>query len=57
MLCRHNTEPEDPMSPDNHAANDPDIDPVLTAILRYTTPVALVGIVFTLVVLGWALSL
>ncbi len=41
----------------DRAANDPDIDPVLSAILRYTMPVALVGIVFTLVVLGWALSL
>jgi hypothetical protein len=31
------------MNPDSHAANDPDIDPVLTAIQRYTTPVALVS--------------
>lgn len=45
------------MNPDNRAANDPDLDPMLTAVQRYTTPVALVGILFTLLVLGWALSL
>lgn len=44
-------------SPDNRAANDPDIDPVLTAIQRYTTRVVIVGILFTLIILGWALSL
>jgi len=45
------------MNPDNHVANDPDIDPVLTAIHRYTVPLAIVGIVFTLVVFAWAFSL
>ena len=45
------------MSPDNHAANDPDIDPVLTAIQRYTTPVVIVIVLVTLAVLGWAFSL
>ena len=44
------------MNPDNHAANDPDIDSVLATILRFTTPVALVGIVLTLLVIVWALS-
>ena len=30
------------MKTDDRAANDPDIDPVLTAILLYATPLALV---------------
>jgi hypothetical protein len=38
-------------------ANDPSFDPVLTLILRYTRPVALSGMAFTLVAIGWALSL
>lgn len=45
------------MNPDDHAANYPDIDPVLTAVQRYTAPMALVGIAFTLVVIGWARAL
>jgi len=39
------------------AANDPSIDPVLTFVLRYTRPVALIGIVFALSAIAWALSL
>jgi len=39
------------------AANDPSIDPVLTLILRYTRPVALIGMVFALTAIVWALSL
>jgi hypothetical protein len=39
------------------AANDPSIDPVLTLILRYTRPVALIGMAFALIAIGWALSL
>ncbi len=39
------------------AANDPSIDPVLTLILRYTKPVALIGIAFALSAIAWALSL
>ncbi len=38
-------------------ANDPSEDRMHKAILRYTTPVAIVGILFTLLVLGWALTL
>lgn len=38
-------------------ANDPSFDPVLTLILRYTRTVALSGMAFTLVTIGWALSL
>ena len=45
------------MRPDDRAANDPDFDPLFTAVLRYTTPVALIGIVFTLIVIGWVLTL
>lgn len=45
------------MNRERDAANEPDFDPVLTAILRYTTPLALAGILFTLLVLGWALSI
>lgn len=44
------------MIPGDHAADEPRIDPVLTAIQRYTTPVALVIILVTLVVIGWALT-
>jgi hypothetical protein len=39
------------------AANDPSIDPVLTLILRYIRPVALIGMVFALTAIAWALSL
>jgi hypothetical protein len=39
------------------AANDPSIDPVLTFILRYTRPVALIGMAFALVSIGWVLSI
>lgn len=39
------------------AANDPSIDPVLTFVLRYTRPVALIGMVFALTAIAWALSL
>jgi len=39
------------------AANDPSIDPVLTFILRYTQPVALIGMAFALTAIAWALSL
>ena len=38
------------MNPDDHAANDPNIDPLLNAIQRYTTPAAIVIILVTLVV-------
>ena len=38
-------------------ANDPSFDPVLSFILRYTRPVALVAMAFALVAIGWALSL
>jgi hypothetical protein len=41
----------------NLAANDPSIDPVLTVILRYIRPIALIGIVFALTAIAWALSL
>ena len=39
------------------AANDPSIDPVLTLILRYIRPVALIGMAFALSAIAWALSL
>ena len=39
------------------AANDPSIDPVLTFVLRYIRPVALIGVVFALTAIVWALSL
>jgi hypothetical protein len=39
------------------AANDPSIDPVLTLVLRYTRPVALIGMAFALSAIAWALSL
>ena len=45
------------MNPDNHADNDSNIDPVLIAIQRYTTPVAVAAILVALVVIGWALTL
>jgi hypothetical protein len=49
------------LSPSNRhthpAANDPSIDPVLTFVLRYTRPVALIGMVFALTAIAWALSL
>jgi len=45
------------MNPDSDAANDPDFDPLFTAVLRYTMPVAVAGILFTLLVIGWAFSL
>jgi hypothetical protein len=45
------------MNPDDRAANAPSFDPLFTAVQRYTAPVTLVGIVFTFVVIGWALSL
>jgi hypothetical protein len=45
------------MKPYDRAANDPDIDPLFTAVQRYTTPVTLVGILFTLIVIGWMLTL
>jgi hypothetical protein len=45
------------MNPDNHAANDSVFDPLFAAVRRYTMPVALLGILFTLVVIGWVLSL
>ena len=45
------------MNPYDRAANDPDIDPFFTIVQRYTMPVALLGILFTLVVIGWVLTL
>jgi hypothetical protein len=45
------------MKPDNQAANDSVFDPMFAAVQRYTTPVALVGILFTLIVIGWMLTL
>jgi endonuclease YncB( thermonuclease family) len=36
------------------AANDPSIDPVLTLVLRYTRPVALLGIAVALTAIAWA---
>jgi hypothetical protein len=39
------------------AANDPSIDPVLTLILRYTRPVALIGMAFALSAVAWAISI
>ena len=36
---------------------DPSQDRLLAAVLRYTTPLALFGIVLTLTFLGWLLSL
>ncbi len=39
------------------AGNDFSIDPVLTFILRYTRPVALVGMAFALGFIAWTLSL
>ncbi len=45
------------MNPSKPAANDPSIDPVLTLILRYIWPVALIGMVFALSAISWALSL
>lgn len=39
------------------AANDPSIDPVLTFVLRYTRPVALIGMAGALAAIAWALSL
>ena len=39
------------------AANDPSIDPVLTLVLRYIPPVALIGMAFALSAIAWALSL
>ncbi len=39
------------------AANDPSIDPVLTFVLRFTRPVALLGAAVSLAAIGWALSL
>ena len=44
------------MNRDHHAANDLDFDPLFTAVKRYATPLALVSIVFTLLVIGWAFS-
>jgi hypothetical protein len=41
----------------NPSLTGADIDPVLTAIQRYTTPVAIAIILVTLAVLGWAFSL
>ncbi len=38
-------------------ANDPSFDPVLTFILRYTRPFALLAMAVALVAIGWALSL
>jgi hypothetical protein len=39
------------------AANDSSIDPVLTFILRYIRPVALIGMSVALSAIAWALSL
>ena len=39
------------------AANDPSDDPTITAIMRYTLPMALIGIVAALAFIAWALSL
>jgi hypothetical protein len=39
------------------AANDPSIDPVLTLVLRYIRPLALIGMVFAVTAIAWALSL
>lgn len=44
------------MSPDDQAANDPDFDPLFTAVQRYTTPVATVSILLTLALIGWIFS-
>jgi hypothetical protein len=39
------------------AANDPSDDPTITVIMRYTLPMALIGIVAALAFIAWALSL
>ena len=39
------------------AANDPFFDRILTAIHRYTVPVAIVGMIFFLAVVAWLFSL
>jgi hypothetical protein len=49
--------PSQPIRHTQPAANDPSIAPVLTLILRYTLPVALIGIAFALSAIAWALSL
>ena len=38
------------------AANAPSIDPVLTFVLRYPQPVALIGMAFALTAIVWTLS-
>jgi len=38
------------------AANDPSTDPTITFAMRYTLPVALVGIVALLAFVAWLLS-
>jgi hypothetical protein len=44
------------MKPDNHAANGPNFDPLFTAVQQYTMRVALVGILVTLIVIGWVVT-
>ena len=39
------------------AANDPSTDPIVTFAMRYTLPVALVGIIALLGFAAWLLSL
>lgn len=39
------------------AANDPSVDPVLTAIMRYTLPVAVVAGLRVILFAGWLFSL
>jgi hypothetical protein len=38
-------------------ANDPSFDPVITLIMRYMRQFAIVGMVFALFAIGWAMSL
>jgi hypothetical protein len=49
--------PYQPLRHTQSSANDPSIDPVLPLILRYTRPVALIGMAFALSAIAWALSL
>ena len=39
-----------------NAANDPSTDPTITFAMRYTLPVALVGIVALVAFVAWLLS-
>ena len=39
------------------ASNDPNVDPIETRVLRYTLPIAMVGIAAALTFIGWLLTL